>query len=105
MTGTPTHPPLVRLGPTDLTLAGAARTRGLLLAAFSGAAACFRLDLSEVEYIDGAGLQILVALRHEALLRDCRLEVVGLSEVVESTLRLFGLGHLCAAVAPGGSPS
>lgn len=104
MTGNPQHLPFVRLGATDLTLAEATRTRGLLLQAFDGAASRFRIDLSEVEYIDGAGLQILVALQHEALLRNCRLEVVASSPAAESSLQLFGLGHLCAGAATAAGP-
>ncbi len=51
------------------------------------------LDLSEVSEFDGAGLQLLIAARHEASQRGAGLHLVSPSSQVTAVLQLAGLSH------------
>ena len=50
------------------------------------------LDLSTVEEIDTAGVQLLLMLKREAESRACRLTVAAPSEPVRAVFELYGLG-------------
>lgn|SRR5690554_3565277 len=49
------------------------------------------LDLSSVEEIDTAGVQLLLMLKREAESRSCRLTIAAPSEPVRAIFNLYGL--------------
>jgi anti-anti-sigma factor len=60
-----------------------------------------QVDLSAVNEVDTAGLQLLILAKREAARRGIALLVAGCSDVVEDALATVGLGGLldgCAAV-------
>ncbi|MFO1379003.1 MAG: STAS domain-containing protein [Chitinivorax sp.] len=49
------------------------------------------LDMDAVAEVDAAGLQLLVALKHQALFDGCELSLVNHSAELRQALELFGL--------------
>lgn len=49
------------------------------------------LDMDAVAEIDAAGIQLLVALKHQAQLEGCELRLVNHSAELRQALELFGL--------------
>jgi anti-anti-sigma factor len=65
------------------------------------------LDLARAEYLDGAALQVLLALNTELVTRGRSFRVVAMAPSVEDTLRVVGLAgalsaNLRTAVESGG---
>ena len=84
----PTFTPLA-LGP-DLTIASAAALRTRLLAALATATP-LHLDLSAVEEIDSAGVQLLLAARRSLQASGRTWRVSAAPAVVVQTLAVLGL--------------
>ncbi len=63
------------------------------------------LHLARTEYLDGAALQILLALREGLAARDRDLRVVSMPPSIDETLRAVGLGGALSATATGGEAS
>jgi len=79
------------LGP-ELTIAQAADTHGVLLAAIQQwGGPLMRLELSTVSDCDSAGIQLLLATRRSAMERGAQLELLQPSAVVLSALQCYGL--------------
>lgn len=76
----------------ELTVFNAHEIKTRLLDAMSQQGA-LTLDLSEVSECDGAGLQLLLAARHEAEQRGGALRVSSPSKQVAAVLQLAGLPH------------
>lgn len=79
----------------ELTIYQVAELRPQWLAAVAGGAR--RFDLSAVTEIDGAGLQLLAALRRLGQRDGLPLLLVEASAVVQDALGLLGAGHLLDA--------
>lgn len=78
----------------ELSIYTVAALRSQLLDALDGAAEV-DVDLSEVSEIDSAGMQLMVAAKREAALRDKALRFSGHSPAVFDVLELCQLsGHL-----------
>jgi anti-anti-sigma factor len=75
----------------ELTIYRAAELKETLLPQINGADV-IELDLSQVSEIDSAGLQLLVAAKLEAMIRDKRLSMVGHSKPVLEVIDLCDLG-------------
>jgi anti-sigma B factor antagonist len=77
----------------DLTILTAAERKDELLAALAAADHDLGLevDLTDVEDLDTAGLQLLLALRSEAAIRDVPLRLVNIGGRAEIVLRAVGL--------------
>lgn len=80
--------------PSDLTVFAAAEVRAALLAALDETldeTASLVLDLSDVEELDTAGLQLLLLVRREAAARGVGVRCQDPSPDVLATLDLVGL--------------
>ncbi|MBL0148916.1 MAG: STAS domain-containing protein [Ideonella sp.] len=89
------------ISPTgDLTIAFAQSQRQWLLAALDDDAPELRLDLSQLEAFDSAGVQLLLALRHSATARGRCLLISDASPVVRDALKTYALDTTLLA-APG----
>lgn len=77
----------------DLTIPTAAERRDEFLAALDAADhdLGLELDLADVDDLDTAGLQLLLAFRREAAGRDVPLRVVNAGDRVATVLRTVGL--------------
>lgn len=53
-----------------------------------------RFDLAAVEFMDSQGLNVLAQAHRRAKQRGRRIEVGNASEMIQTTLRLTGLGYL-----------
>lgn len=84
----------------DLTIYRAAELKPLLLALPAGDAAV-ELDLSQVDEIDSAGIQLLLLARREAQARARGWRIHATSPAVDEALALLGLGDLVARPATG----
>jgi anti-anti-sigma factor len=90
--------------------AQARRLREEALGALAGSGAV-TLDLARAEYLDGAALQVLLALRAELVRRGHRLQTVAMAPSIEDTLRAiglagnFGIESGAAAGTEGGEPA
>jgi anti-anti-sigma factor len=73
-----------------INAAQARRLREEALAALAGSGPV-TLDLARAEYLDGAALQVLLALDKELVTRGRSLRVVAMAPSVEDTLRVVGL--------------
>lgn len=60
----------------------------------------YRMDLSETEEIDTAGVQLLIALYKQADLAGGRLRLAAVSPKVEATLRILNLPFLAGLESP-----
>lgn len=81
----------------ELTVFTAHEIKTRVLAAMSQEGA-LNLDLSEVSEFDGAGLQLLLAARSEAVQRGGALQLTSPSDHVTAVLQLVGLSsHFDAA--------
>ncbi len=58
------------------------------------------LDLARAEYLDGAALQVLLALGAELAARGRSLKVVAMAPSVEDTLRVVGLAGVIGGERP-----
>lgn len=75
----------------DLTIYRAAEIKDLVFPKIDSASA-IEIDLSKVAEIDSAGLQLLIAAKLEAMIRDKQLHFVGHSKPVQEVLDLCDLG-------------
>ncbi len=75
----------------ELTIYRAAELKGVILPQITEADA-IEIDLSQVTEIDSAGLQLLVAAKLEAMIRDKQLHFVGHSKPVLEVIDLCDLG-------------
>jgi len=75
----------------ELTIYRATELRDTILPRINNAGV-IEIDLSQVTEIDSAGLQLLVAAKLEALIRDKQLHFVGHSKPVLEVLDLCDLG-------------
>jgi len=82
----PVHRPL-----GEFTIAAAATQREVLLQALADDAPELRLDLSQVEACDSAGVQLLLALERSARERGRPLRITDPSEPVRQALATYGL--------------
>lgn len=89
----------------DLTILSAAERRDDLLAALAAADhdLGLELDLADVEDLDTAGIQLLLAFRSEAAARDVPLRVVNVGGRVDVVLRAVGLGPDLTPLDPSGT--
>ncbi len=83
-----------------LTVDVAATLRADLLAAFDAGGGELRIDASQVERVDGAGLQLLLATRKEADARGRALRLVSASRELLQVLALTGLSACFDAALP-----
>lgn len=87
--------------PTELTIYTAAETRAAWLAALSAPAeGPLRVDAAGVTEVDGAGVQLLLALRRSLAARERALQLVGPSGALDSACRRLGLADLIDAGDP-----
>jgi anti-sigma B factor antagonist len=92
--------PGVALAPgAELTVSQAAPLRATLLARLE-AGAWTGLDLSAVEAMDSAGVQLLLALRRSLADEGLPWTLSGASEPVREVLALYGLTDLLPAESP-----
>jgi len=75
----------------ELTIQAASAVRDQVLAALQESSTSITLDLSQVEAIDSAGVQILLAARRTAASRELRLAVTGLTTPIAEALAVYGL--------------
>lgn len=77
----------------DVTIVTAAERKDELLAALAAAdpAIGLELDLADVDELDTSGVQLLLALRSEAIARDLTLRLVNVGGRAEVVLRTIGL--------------
>ncbi|BAL26250.1 lipid asymmetry maintenance protein MlaB [Azoarcus sp. KH32C] len=83
----------------ELTIYTVAEQHGLLMRALD-AGPVVHLDMSAVNEVDTAGLQLLILARREAAQRGIELRVAGCSDVVKDALETMQLASLlddCAA--------
>ncbi len=76
--------------------AQARRLREEALVALAGAGPV-TVDLARAEYLDGAAMQVLLALHMELVARGRAFKVVAMAPSVEDTLRVVGLAEAFAA--------
>ncbi|MDC8785964.1 STAS domain-containing protein [Roseateles koreensis] len=89
----------------ELTVTAAAETQLRWLEQLATLRGPLALDLSAVEDIDSAGLQLLVALRHSVGALGYGLTLEAISPTVQSALDCYGLtGEMTALHAPAQSP-
>ncbi len=60
-----------------------------------------RIDLSRVEHVDTAALQLLAVVSRAALAEGRACEILGASESVRDDMSLLGLESLLGSAAPG----
>ncbi len=77
----------------------ACRLKEEALSALAGAGPV-TLDLTRAEYLDGAAVQVLLALNAELVTRGRSLRVVAMAPSVEDTLRVVGLAGTIGADRP-----
>jgi anti-anti-sigma factor len=82
-----------------VNVAQARRLKEQALLALAGAGPV-TLDLSRAEYLDGAALQVLLALNATLAARKRSLRVVAMAPSVEDTLRSAGLARAIGAEPP-----
>jgi anti-sigma B factor antagonist len=75
----------------DMTIYRAAELRDAILAALDGAAT-LEIDLSGVDEIDTAGLQLLVLAKRTALADGRALRLLGHSRAVQEVFEMLDLG-------------
>ena len=78
-----------RFGPS-LSIAEIEETRKQLISSIEIAQE-LSLDLQDTSYIDGAGLQLLIALERTLDAREMRYEWKGISEEIKDQMALYGL--------------
>ena len=78
------------LGP-ELNIASAAASRELLADALLAASGDVALDLSTVDDIDSAGVQLLLSMRNGLRARGAVLHLRGVTTHVRDALAVFGL--------------
>ncbi len=86
--------------PESLTIQSVVSVREALLQQLSQPASTFELDGREVQDIDGAGVQLLLATAKEAELRGWQLRLQR-SPRLAATLGLLALEHRFAPMQPG----
>jgi len=59
------------------------------------------LDISAVNQVDAAGLQLLLSLKHMAMASGLQLHLLGSSNVLETGLAALGLGGVMGGVMGG----
>jgi anti-anti-sigma regulatory factor len=83
----------VSLG-TSLTIRDVAELHGQLLAALDNGSGTLDLLAEELEQIDGAGLQLLVAVRQEARQRGTDLRWIGVTDVMRQAAAGMGMERM-----------
>lgn len=86
---------MLTLGP-ELTIAHAETHRQTLLSALIQQPGGMALDLSSVNAMDSAGVQLLVALGNSLNARGQRLAIGDASATVHDVLQVYGLSSLLA---------
>jgi anti-sigma B factor antagonist len=82
-----------------LTIAAGQAQHERLLAAVQDCDALLRIDLSDVDAFDTAGVQLLLAARRTMEMRGGRLQVEAASVAVQEVLAVFGLEVLLRPAA------
>ncbi|WP_374404252.1 lipid asymmetry maintenance protein MlaB [Niveibacterium sp.] len=82
----------------EMTIANVGLTREQLLEAL-GSGCSVEVDLSRVNEFDSAGLQLMIAARREATLREVPLHFFGHSSAVRNVLQLCALSDQFDAAA------
>lgn len=80
----------------DLTIAQAGQWRSAMLQAVNDGVT--RFDLSRVQEIDSAGLQLLIAARESLRRASAKLVLADVSEPVRELIERYGLGELLGPV-------
>lgn len=75
----------------EMTIMAASAVRDQVLAALQESSTSATLDLSQVEAIDSAGVQILLAARRTAAARELGLVVTGITPAIAEALAVYGL--------------
>jgi len=86
--------------PAELDIYHAAELRSHWLALLDEAAADCRLDGAAVDQVDGAGVQLLLALSRCLELRQRRLLVTDPSAPLRAACEALGVAHLLASATP-----
>lgn len=107
----PSPPPSALRLPQELTIYTAAETRASWLAWLCGlgapadlAAVC-RVDGEDVDEVDAAGVQLLVALAHSLQRQQCSLQLWPASAPLRRACQDLGVAALLLGANPAGAPA